>query len=72
MTVAKQRGQAGARAPGRRPWGRINTLFQPFKNAFLSTNFDQNISKNANFLEKNCKSPQRRGTAPALLLASGG
>jgi len=30
-------------------WGRINILFQPFKNAVLSRNLDQNVPKNANF-----------------------
>jgi len=53
--VAKGGGHAGACAPGRRPWGRISTLFQPFKNALLSTSLDQNMHKNAYFLEKSCK-----------------
>jgi len=32
--VAK--GESGARALGRRPWGRISTLLQSFKSVFLA------------------------------------
>jgi len=33
-TVAWQGEESGARALGRRPWGRISTLLQSFKNTF--------------------------------------
>jgi len=47
--------QVGAAVSGRRSWRRINTLFQPFKKAFLGRNLHQNITKNAYFLNKALK-----------------
>jgi len=38
---------------GTGPLGCISTLLQSFKNAFLSKNLDENMLKNAYFLEKN-------------------
>jgi len=53
--------------------GASKHLIQPFKNAVLSRNLDQNIPKNAIFEKKNAvKSPQHRGLrlqTPALLLS---
>jgi len=46
------RGQVGTRAPGRKPWGRINTLFQSFKNMLLNRNLDQNMPKTLYFWKK--------------------
>jgi len=48
-------GQVGARALGRRPWGRNSTLFAAILNVFLSRNLDQSKLKNVYFLRKNCK-----------------
>jgi len=39
----------GARALGRRPWGRISTLFVVIEKRVLSKNFDQSMLKNAYF-----------------------
>jgi len=36
-------GQVEANALGPRAWGRISTLLQLLKNAFLSKNLDQNM-----------------------------
>jgi len=67
---AQQRGGGGgqveARAPGRRPWRRIGTLFTVILNVFLSRNLDQSMLKNAYFLEKTVK------IASPSSLASGG
>jgi len=41
-----------ARTPGRRRWGRINTLYSAIEKRVLSRNLDQNMPKNAYFLKK--------------------
>jgi len=41
-----------------------HTLFRQLKKAFFSRNLGQNILKNAYFLEKVIKSPQRQGILP--------
>jgi len=38
-------GGVGTRAPGRRPWVGSTYFIQPFINAFLSRNLDQNTLK---------------------------
>jgi len=43
---------SGARALGRRPWGRNSTLFAVILNMFLSRNLDQDLLNNAYFLGK--------------------
>jgi len=43
----------GARALGRRPWGRNITLFAVILNVFLIRNLDQSMLKNAYFFVKN-------------------
>jgi len=43
--------------------GRINTLFQPYKNIFLR-NLDQNVPKNVYFLEKAVKIITASGAQP--------
>jgi len=48
-------------------------FIQPFKNAFLSRNTEQNMHKNAYFLEKKAvKVAQRWGLRLELSFASGG
>jgi len=42
----------GERAPGRRSWRRISTLFVVIQNVILSRNFDQSMFKNAYFFGK--------------------
>jgi len=51
----------GTRASVRSPWGTSTHLIQPFKNAVLSRNLDQNMPKNAYFLKKAVKLPLRQG-----------
>jgi len=56
-------GQMGVRAPGRKPWERINTLYSHLK----TRNLDQTVwLKMCIFWKKAIKSPQRRGSAPNL------
>jgi len=56
-----------ARALGRRPRGRIGTLFASI---ILSRNLDRSMHKNAYFLEKTVKIRLNvRGSAPALLIS---
>jgi len=57
-------GQVGARTPGRKPWGRINTLFQPFKNVYLRKNLDQNMSKTLYFWKTTIKIAAASGIHP--------
>jgi len=45
--VQQGREASGARALGRRPWGRISTLFAVILSVFLSRNLDQSMLKNA-------------------------
>jgi len=42
----------GTRASGRSPWSASTLFIQPFKNAVLSRNLDQNMLKNAYFWKK--------------------
>jgi len=46
------------------PQGASTHLIQPFKNAVLSRNLNQIMSKNAYFWKKAVKSPKRRGLRP--------
>jgi len=46
------RGKVGARAPGRRPWGCISTLFTVIEKCILSKNIDHSLLKNAYSLKK--------------------
>jgi len=66
--------QVGTRIAVRSLSGRSNTLtvIQPFKNAVLSRNLDQNMPKNSYFWRKSCKSRSVGRSAPELPLASGG
>jgi len=59
-------GQVGVRAPGRRPWWRINTPFQPFKNVILSSNLDQYVGEPPHPRPPRCYS---QATVKALLKA---
>jgi len=68
--VARERSRATR--PGRRPWDSTLTHFiQPFENALLSRNLDQNNPKNAYFLVKTVKSQQRRGLQSWPLVSGG-
>jgi len=49
---------------GHVPRGASTHLIQPFKNAVLSWNLDQNIPKNAYFWEKICKIAAVSGASP--------
>jgi len=50
--VARERGQVGTRAPGRRLGGASTRFIQPFKNAFLNRYLDQKLYF---FEKKSCK-----------------
>jgi len=54
----------GARAPGRRPWGCINTLYRVISKRVLSRNFDQSMLKIAYFW-KNVKIASASGAPPS-------
>jgi len=61
----------GARALGRKPWGRISTHFAVIQKRVLSRNLDQSMLKNAYFLEKVCKNRLSvGGSAPEPPFAS--
>jgi len=65
----------GARALGRRPWGRISTLFAVISKRVLSRNLDLSMLKNVYFLKKNCKNLLSVGGSapePRLPPAAGG
>jgi len=67
--VAKRGGeQVGApRAQGRKTWGRINTLFQPFKNVYLKQKFRTKYAyKNAYFFKEALKTVKLGGSPPDL------
>jgi len=49
---SKGGGKVGARALGRRPWGRNSTLFAVILKIFLSRNLDKSMLKNAYFFGK--------------------
>jgi len=63
---------SGARALGRRSWGRISTLFCSHLKRVLSKNLDQSTFKNAYFLEKYKNRLSIGGSAPEPPYASGG
>jgi len=46
------RGQVATRAQGRRPWGRISTLFAVILKRVFSRNLDQYMLKNAYIWKK--------------------
>jgi len=48
------RGLSRGTRPGAQALEGYQRTFQPFKNVFLSRNLDQNVPKNAYFLEKSC------------------
>jgi len=69
---SKREEQEGTRASGSSPWKHISTyLIQPFKNAVLSKNLDQNMPKNAYFGKKAATLPRRQGLGPHPPLTSG-
>jgi len=57
----------GACALGCRPWWRNSTLYAVILNVFLSKNLDQNMLKNACFLEKTVKIVSASGDPPPKL-----
>jgi len=71
VTVAEQGEKVGARAPGRRSWERINTLYSAIKKAFLSRNVVQ-IGLKMRIFWKSFKIAAVSGIDPKTPLASGG
>jgi len=55
MNSINPSGQVGGTRPGRKPREHINTLYATIKNAFLSRNLDQNMTKMRMFLKRSCK-----------------
>jgi len=70
--VARRGEQVGARALGRRPWGRNSTLFAVILNVFLSKKLDQSMLKNAYFWEKTVKIVSASGAEPPFASSSWG
>jgi len=59
----------GARAPDRRPWRRIYTLYSDIEKKGFNRNLGRNIFKNAYFLKKSCKIAAASGDLPLKIPA---